>query len=204
MRPSSKPYLSVCAIFRDEAPYLREWIEFHRVVGAERFFLYNNLSVDDYLKELAGYIDAGVVVLKDWPEEPGQYGAYSHCLQEHRRDSRWIAFLDIDEFLFSPTTQSVPAVLVEFEQFPAVGVNLAQFGTSGYVTPPPGLVIENYVWRADAPKPGTHIKSIVDPTRAGRPLSGHHFSYESGVPVDELKRPIHDGTTTSPSMSVLA
>jgi hypothetical protein len=182
---------------------LREWIEFHRVVGAERFFLYNNLSVDDHAEELAAYVDAGIVVLIDWPEEPGQYGAYSHCLREHRGDSRWIAFLDLDEFLFSPTTQPLPEILVEFEEFPAVGVNLALFGTSGHVTPPPGLVIENYVWRAAAPKPGTHIKSIVDPTRAGRPLSGHHFVYESGVAVDERRRPIEDGMTASPSMSVL-
>ena len=35
-------YLSVCAIYRDEAHYLAEWIEFHRLVGVERFFLYNN------------------------------------------------------------------------------------------------------------------------------------------------------------------
>ena len=37
-------YLSVCAIYRNEAPYLAEWIEFHRLVGAERFFLYDNGS----------------------------------------------------------------------------------------------------------------------------------------------------------------
>lgn len=203
MRPRSEHYLSVCAIYRDEAPYLREWIEFHRVVGAERFFLYNNLSIDNHVEELAAYIDAGVVVLTDWPEEPGQYGAYSHCLQQHRGDSRWIAFLDLDEFLFSPTRRSLPETLVEFEQFPAVGVNLALFGTSGHVSPPPGLVIENYVWRLAVPKPGTHIKSIVDPTRTGRPLSGHHFTHEDGMAVDERKRPIEDGMTASHSMSVL-
>lgn len=31
-------YLAVCAIFRDEAPYLAEWIEFHRLVGVEHFY----------------------------------------------------------------------------------------------------------------------------------------------------------------------
>jgi len=39
-------YLSICAIFKDEAPYLPEWIEFHRLVGVERFFLYDNGSGD--------------------------------------------------------------------------------------------------------------------------------------------------------------
>ncbi len=34
--------MSLCAIFKDEADYLREWIEFHRIVGVEHFYLYNN------------------------------------------------------------------------------------------------------------------------------------------------------------------
>lgn len=35
-------YLPICAIFKEEAPYLPEWIEFHRLMGVERFFLYDN------------------------------------------------------------------------------------------------------------------------------------------------------------------
>jgi hypothetical protein len=31
-------YLSICAIFKDEAPYLPEWIEFHRLVGSSGSF----------------------------------------------------------------------------------------------------------------------------------------------------------------------
>ena len=41
-------YLAVCAIYRDEASYMQEWIEFHRLVGVERFYLYDNNSVDDH------------------------------------------------------------------------------------------------------------------------------------------------------------
>ena len=55
------PYLSICAIYRDEAFYLREWLEFHRLVGVERFFLYHNLSIDDHLSVLdvrLGYLPA--------------------------------------------------------------------------------------------------------------------------------------------------
>ena len=37
-------YLSICAIYRDEAPYLVEWIEFHRLVGVEHFYLYDGFK----------------------------------------------------------------------------------------------------------------------------------------------------------------
>ena len=41
--------VSICAIFKNEAPYLREWIEFNHLVGIEHFYMYNNNSEDDYL-----------------------------------------------------------------------------------------------------------------------------------------------------------
>jgi hypothetical protein len=189
-------YLSVCAIYRDEAAYLREWIEFHRLAGVERFFLYDNGSVDDHRRILKPYLEQGSVVLHDWPQREGQLPAYEHCLTEHRNDSRWIAFLDCDEFLFSPTGRPVSEFLAEYEQWPAVGVNWAVFGTSGHRTRPPGLVIENYLCRTSDPRSNTHIKSIVDPTRVARCVDPHWFAYESGSAVDENKNPIDDSAFT--------
>ena len=43
-------------------------------------------------------------------------------------------------------------MLVEYEEWPAVGVNWAMFGTSGHEKKPEGLVIENYLWRCSEPE----------------------------------------------------
>jgi hypothetical protein len=186
-------YLSVCAIYRDEAPYLEEWIEFHRLVGVEHFFLYNNESVDDHAAILAPYVAEGIAVVHHWPEHPAQKEAYEHCLAEHGAGSRWIAFLDLDEFLFSPEQRPVPELLAEFEQWPAVGVNRVNFGTSGHKDKPSGLVIEEYLMRWPAVQ---SIKSIVDPARTAGFVNVHAFSYrDGGFAVDEQKRPI-DGWVT--------
>ena len=117
---------------------MREWIEFHRLMGVERFFLYDHDSVDDHRRQLAPYIEAGVVTLYDWPIDPGQVQAANHCLEHHRDESRWIAFLDLDEFLFSPTGRPLPEVLADYEQWPGVVVNWATFGTSGHPQPATG------------------------------------------------------------------
>ena len=53
-------------------------------MGVERFFLYDHDSVDDHRRQLAPYIDAGVVTLYDWPIDPGQVQAANHCLEHHR------------------------------------------------------------------------------------------------------------------------
>ena len=45
--------------------YLAEWIEFHRLIGVERFFLYDNGSADDHEQVLAPYVDEGIVVVHD-------------------------------------------------------------------------------------------------------------------------------------------
>jgi hypothetical protein len=202
-RELDRPYLSVCGVYRDEAPYLREWIEFHRLVGVERFFLYDNKSSDDHLEELEPYLENGIVILHDWPVFPaGQHAAYEHCLTEHREDSRWIAFIDLDEFLFSPTYRPVTDVLSGLERWPGVGVNSVFFSTSGHRTRPAGLVIENYL-ENDRGAGKNAIKSITDPRRTERCESVHCFSYVEGVAVNEHGYPIHGHMTKSVSHSIL-
>jgi hypothetical protein len=181
-------YLSICAIYRNEAPYLREWVEFHRLVGAERFFLYNNRSTDEHEEMLAPLVADGTVQVRDWPAFPGQRTAYEHCLAAHRDETRWIAFIDIDEFLFSPTGRPLPEVLAGMEQWPGIGVNRLRFGTSGHKTRPDGLVIENYTERA--PRSPYLVKSVVDPRRTKRCQTVHVFVYEDGPGVDEQGRPL--------------
>jgi hypothetical protein len=185
--------LAVCAIFRDEAPYLAEWIAFHRLVGVERFYLYDNRSTDDWRAALAPELAEGVAEVIDWPHDRGQLSAYADCLDRHRTDTRWIAFIDIDEFLFSPTGRSLPDVLRAFRSWPGVAVCSRYFGFGGQDEPPDGLVTESYLMRAaDAFEPNTWVKSIVFPRVTKGPADiPHHFLYrysrsaagEDGAPV---------------------
>ena len=130
-----KPYLSVCSIYRDHAGYLREWIEFHRLVGVERFFLYDNESTTTIARSWSPTWRRGIVVIHEWPSPAsvergvpwGLIGAFNDCLERHRHDSRWLAFIDIDEFLFSPTSEPLPDVLHDYEPYPGVCVDPADF-----------------------------------------------------------------------------
>ena len=182
-------YLSVGAIYFDETTYLREWIAFHRIVGVEKFFLYDNGNADDHLEVLAPYLDDGTVVVHEWPMRPGQMPAYDHCLRTYEGESRWIAFLDLDEFLFSPTYRPLPEILVDYERHPAVAVNWAMFGTSGHRARPPGLTIETHDYRKEYPE-FEQIKCIVNPRRTERALSPHAFAYRDGFAVNERHIPI--------------
>jgi hypothetical protein len=201
MMPSEggRAYLAACTIYRDDADYLPEWIEFHRLVGVERFVLYDNGSTDHHLEVLAPYLDEGLATRHEWPLPfLGQNGrpkamflAFEHCVGAHREDARWFAFLDMDEFLFSPAGAGLPEVLRDYEGFPGVVVSRAEFGPSGHLTKPDGLVIESYVERKPLrPDDQAPYKSIVDAARVTRSLSAHSFVYRDGLPVDEEMRPV--------------
>jgi Glycosyltransferase family 92 len=58
--------LAACLIFKNEAGYLKEWLDFHRL-GIEKVLLYNNNSEDKYEPVLAPYIADGIVTLHDFP-----------------------------------------------------------------------------------------------------------------------------------------
>jgi hypothetical protein len=192
-----RAYLAACTIYRDDADYLAEWIEFHRLFGVERFVLYDNGSTDHHLEVLSPYLESGLATRHEWPgpflgrngRPKALFTAFEHCVGAHRDDARWIAFLDVDEFLFSPAGTQLPEVLRDFEEAPGVVVSRAEFGPSGHMTKPEGLVIESYVERVPLrPDDEAPYKSIVTPGAVKRCLSAHSFVYRDGLPVDENGR----------------
>jgi hypothetical protein len=196
-------YLAACAMYRNDARYLAEWIEFHRLVGVERFFLYDNMSTDDHHEVLEPYVASGVVV----PHERNVPFSFDvlvetarQCMAEHRDDARWITYLDVDEFLFSPTGGLVSGLLPEYEQWPAVYVQRLNFGSSGHITRPDGLVIENFVTRRRRSPNWVwgQVKVVADPRRFESCDSPHYFAYTDGIGVDEQKRPIDPGGAGPP------
>ena len=125
--------VSICAIFKNEAVYLREWIEFHKIVGIEHFYLYNNNSTDNYMDVLSPYIEKGLVELEDFSKNQAQLECYTKCINDHKKESVWIGFIDIDEFIVPNTTDTVYDFLKDFNRRPAVIVYWKMFCSSGIV-----------------------------------------------------------------------
>lgn len=171
--------LSICAIFQDEAPYLKEWIEYHLLVGVEHFYLYNNDSQDKFRPILKPYIAQGIVELIDWPSKekggnwmPDQRRAYNQCISGSIHKTKWLALIDVDEFLVPVDKNTVPEYLAEFDERPNVGgvkINWQLFGSSHLkILPNDKLLIEALTLKApwdyaeDVPN-NTVVKTIVRP-----------------------------------------
>ena len=181
--------LAVASIFKDEAPYLKEWVEFHLMIGVEQFYLFNNLSSDNYLEILKPYIDQKIVQLIDWPYvsqnlkdwNPIQCQAYEHALNLSRGVAKWVAFIDIDEYLFPIDNDNLVNVLSNYEEFPGVAVNWVMFGTSWVSKiPEKELLIQALILRGqDSLKDNTFVKSIIQPIYVQECTNPHFFIYPS-------------------------
>lgn len=124
--------VSICAIFKNEAPYLREWIEFNHLVGVEHFYMYNNNSEDDYLSILKPYIEGGLVTLIQWPHNHMQMESYKDCIEKFASETKWLGFIDIDEFIVPKTTDTIYEFLQPFEKKAgSVNIYWRLYGTSG-------------------------------------------------------------------------
>ena len=124
--------VSICAIFKNEAPYLREWIEFNHLVGIEHFYMYNNNSEDDYLSVLRPYIAGGLVTLIQWPHNQMQMESYKDCIEKYASETKWLGFIDIDEFIVPKSTDTIYEFLKPFEKKAgSVNIYWRLYGTSG-------------------------------------------------------------------------
>lgn len=175
--------LSICAIVRDELD-LKEWLHFHRLVGVQHFYIYDNQSdpqVKDILKK---EVSEGLVDVIYWPGNGDvQMPAYSHCLNTFKEQSDWIIVLDADEYIYGRTDDNIVNIFKDYER-PGIGglvVNWVLVGSNGKTDRPEGLVIENYTKMMPKDHPeNRHIKTAFRKYASRPGPDPHHFLYQSG------------------------
>lgn len=175
--------VAICAIFRNEARYLREWLEFHLLVGVTEFYLYNHRSDDAWRHVVAPYVERGIVDVTSWLYNPPcQLQAYQDCIARLKGLPVWCAFIDCDEFLFSPTCDTLPQALGKLP-YKAVAAHWMCFGSGGQIKYSPEPVIERFTKRAKADAPfNQHVKSIIRMDQAvDVGITPHYFATEHGT-----------------------
>lgn len=193
LRPHPEPdtYLAVCAIAKDEGPYFKEWIDWHLALGVDRFYIYDNGSTDCTRAVLQPYIDSGTVEYIPFPGHRRQLAAYDDCFLRHRYDTRWIAFIDLDEFIRPMTDATIPDFLRRMEHAPAVEINWLIYGSGGQKEKSPLPVTERFHRHS---LPGhilnRHVKSIVNPRRVYGMIGCHEAARIDGHAVDSHGDPV--------------
>ena len=167
-------YLTLCAIAKNEGRYLQEWIEYHKMLGVEKFFIYDNESTDNTLEILQPYIDDKLVEYRYFPGKKMQLKAYANCVRKNKRHTRYLGFLDIDEFIVPIKHKTIPDYLRSLGRFSGVQINWLVYGSAGAKKREKGLVMERFKDHSlPEHKLNRHIKVILNPRLILRFFSAH-------------------------------
>ena len=178
-------YLAIVVIAKNEGPYFKEWLDWHISQGVERFYVYDNESTDETREVLKPYIDKGIVDYTYFPGYRKQLAAYDDCLKKHRYDTRWLAVIDMDEFIVPLRNKSIPEYLRDLEEFPVVEINWLCYGSSGQKEKLPGGVMERFKYHSKPEHPlNKHVKSILNPQRIYGMIGCHEAARINGKAAD--------------------
>ena len=171
--------LAVVAIMKNEAPYVKEWLDYHILAGVDHFYIYDNDSPDNLKQILQPYIDDGTVTYTFYPGKCRQMEAYNDAVHRFRFFSRYMAFNDGDEFIFPQNNKSIVEVADEIlsDKPNACGLamNFLFYGSNNLETADYSKgVLERFTRHAD--KAHTSVKTLANPRRI-KVVDNPHFVY---------------------------
>lgn len=130
---------TIGATFKNEGHILDEWVRHYKYHGIDHIYLINDNSTDNYQTILEPYIKMGYVTLYNHTTkvpEPRQQYTYELYLRPVFKDTKWMAIIDLDEFIYSPINIDLKQVLRKHDDCSAIFLNWIMFGSSGHIEQP--------------------------------------------------------------------
>ena len=195
-KPSSMmtTQITMCTMLKNEAKYVREWVEFHSLLGVNRFIIFDNDSSDSLRAALNGTIAEAIIIpwppkhwlpgnpheercqgykdgkyRDDWAYSYCQTAAFHECLRWERGRSRWVAGVDVDEF-FMPRysangLRTLQEALKPYEHMHGISLGSFTYGTSHRTVPIAAGDLMIETHLLRGNDPGV-VKEFVDPQKA--------------------------------------
>ncbi|XP_054760123.2 uncharacterized protein LOC129266307 [Lytechinus pictus] len=178
--------LSVCTMLKDSDEFVPDWVAFHRHVGANHIFIYDNQEQElSKLREtVAKEIENGFVTVIPWSHQSTPCKNYlevqiaheNDCLWRNRHISKWMIKIDVDEYVqpMNPNKPRIPDYLSDplYDRVGAARLQNWFFGRPNTSIPLGGQsLIQRNQWRSAEPTEpnASHDKNIL------RPINVHYF-----------------------------
>ena len=208
-----KYHLSLLSIICNDGRWLREWLEYYLLLGVEHFYLYDHKSTDETDSVLLPYILKGQVTYTFIPDEVPlseldsllcKY--YNEGLELARKETRWLAIVDPDEFLVPLQTKNLPSLLISYEKYGGLAVNWQVFGTSGIEKLPLHVSLVQSLFRKAPVRHSLnqHVKLILQPLRVKELKTPREAVYEEEwFTVDTNHQKVEGGVNPNIPVNVL-
>ncbi|KAK4428332.1 Glycosyltransferase family 92 protein [Sesamum alatum] len=190
-----KSLLCASTMVYDVSKFLKEWVLYHSRIGVEKFLLYDNGSDDDLGKVVKELVEGGFDVnTYSWRWPKTQEGGFSHSALYAKDVCTWMMYLDVDEFVYSPSWQNLsepsnlllhPLISPNSSGLGQISINCYEFGPSDQRVHPVTGVTQGYNCRR---RIENRHKSIVLLDGIDDSLLNviHHFKLRQGYKTMKL------------------
>lgn len=189
-------YSSICLLIRDENKYLVEWLN-HHLKLVDHIYIYDNglnertteiITENNFTPE-----EIAKITIIDWSTQHKnvQEEAYNDFLEKYGSETRWVAFIDSDEFLTINSEKSINEILEANSKYTELQIKFVEYNANGLVNYEDKPVQERFTQEFNDFTELYH-KEFVQPVRIDH-MDRHYAIYEDpyGKYVDEKKELFH-------------
>jgi hypothetical protein len=112
--------VALVCIAKNEDNYIEEWYNYHKKIGFDHIFIYQNNWRCTLEKEDITKIEFDGIAV--------QTNAYNNFLETYKNDYDWVAFFDVDEFLVLHKNNNIKEYLFNYDNSDAIAINWLLFG----------------------------------------------------------------------------
>lgn len=144
--------VALVCIAKEEDKYIQEWIDYHKKLGFDSIFIYQNdwrCSIED-----------SCVTKIEFDGVNMQTRAYNDFIKNNYKKYDWAAFFDVDEFLVLKKHKTIKEFISDYQGMSCIGINWVLFGNNNLTTVDEDLsVLSRFIRRQNSVN--KHIKSII-------------------------------------------
>ena len=159
--------VALVCIAKDEDEYIKEWIEYHKKLGFDNIFVFENnwrCKVKD-----------DIVTNIEFDGDRKQIPAYNTFIERFRYDYDWAAFIDVDEFIVLKKHDNIKDFLNEYDSvFNGIAINWVLFGSNGHKETSENTSLLERFTKRQIDK-NQHIKTILKLKRFGVKMVNPHY-----------------------------
>ncbi len=133
-------FLSVMCMFKNESHIVKEWTEHYIREGVDHFYLIDNGSTDNYLKEIENNF-SNISIIHD-SGSGIQAFIYKIWLKSDLIRSKWLLIVDMDEFVYAKNGfNTIKDFLKQkCESYNQIVVPMAIFTSNNHIQQPPSVI----------------------------------------------------------------
>ncbi|CAI3931864.1 discoidin domain-containing protein [Commensalibacter papalotli (ex Botero et al. 2024)] len=187
--PEPKYQHSIFLYTNDNSKRVIEWITYHQLIGFSHFYIYSyhDDPVQFYQQILPFLNTTPPSVTYYHYSAPGNaHQAFCHFFRNYAHETKWILWLNIDEFLCLKNSDTIQDFMQpEYQEIDAIYFNLCHYGHSHFESAPDGDILLNYTFRANEISPITRVMIQNSSVPYGKLF--HHFSTNFQTNYDYLE-----------------